>query len=1138
MPKLSRKLKPQGPRASSQPPPPRAASFNPSIPSTPISGSMSSSQASKKRSLDGGNELVLETPPCANKRLAISSEGQRTPTRSIQLSQASSPHTPFGVSSGESSDSDCEIQKVMPSPNPKRKLVAASPRARPSKKAKVEQQPATQQGYTSVKTSALATPTASSKQKNTVPRRRQTASVPPNALLPNLKSSSVDLSRSSSVPPKRAPTKETQQKQSTPRESVAPQSGDESDCFIEKVLPSPKRRQQLMQQKANVKRRRVGDSIDSPAYLDAEYENENNDSDCEFLKVQPSPMRQAATVHASTSSNVDSQNTESQRPQKSASPRKPPAPSTQNQPKAVDSAVAHTPITPRLGQSPHIDLTQESSSDSSDFSDDEIIITSAQPVLPTLVEDIPDDQNIRAADIGHPACRNINKLTTSSKQTSAAQEQSQPSSEDDHDDSLGLLISYCNNHQANINKRTLPSSDGSSGSPGGNVPFSTAPEYPYDDSSAREIKQESHNDSVLKSIKQESGQGRYNSSDDESGNDGEPRSGTIQSIKQESGSRTVSPSDEYSDEEHDEDLKFIKLESTPTSRKLFTVRRDEPDDDSEEEYQGLPDLSDDEIHHDAEVRVYEDEGSGNPNFEIAPFPVAPNNQTESTTSTPISYSSNHAGTDDFTSSPPVSYQLPLEEASPKVITPLLGDKMDDESTITIKDTPGSMKTHPARSVHNPQKRLSSLAYELQPIYSGDKLLRSHSPGTPSPFRPHHRDALIGLRGILKRSVGQRGNDSDNETVYSPFPDISPLSGDEYMVSSPSERVKHSKEQAKVNESDSKNNSYERPSPIAGTSKKALTLSDLRSKSWVSPQPKHIHRPATPLPKGSQWLRQKKDMTSLAVIADETNASDAASDQGTPSKIRRKRLVRTTRKPIKTEEQDTTDLDESEDEVRKRLEERQLKPVMNSNWSKPPNKEMKPQVIRDGVSEHAIKPTIALFKKKMAAGEVFIHKNDNSNQKYCWDLDWSVPASLTEREAHAVAAELERRGIKTDKQYSNFWYNLTMKCSKLVGSPVPLFTAKKKALDTFVEEAMRNHEFRERADRRKAMKAQKKKLKREKKNRLLQGVEAFLIPGDTDEESDSEDSDSDGEDLIAKMQADAAKHQKLSTGGTSCGRRRK
>jgi hypothetical protein len=320
--------------------------------------------------------------------------------------------------------------------------------------------------------------------------------------------------------------------------------------------------------------------------------------------------------------------------------------------------------------------------------EDEIIITSAQPVPPTPVEDSSDSQK-----------------------------QPQPSSEGGHDDSLGPLISYCDNYEANIDKRTLPSSDGSNASLDCKVPFSTAPEYPYDDSSARDIKQEFHSDSVLKPIEQESG------------------------------SRQVSSCEEDSDEEYDEDLKFIKLESTPTSRKLFAVRRDEPPgDDSEDEYQGLPDLGEDEIHHDTDE-----------------------DKAESTTSTPISYNSSPAGTEGFTSSPPVSYQ----------------------------DIPGSMKTHPARSVYNPEKRLSSLAYELQPVYSGEKLLLSHTLGTPSPFRPHHRDALIGLKGILKRSVGQQGHDSDNETVYSPFPDISPLSGDEYMVSSPSERVKDSKEQAKV-----------------------------------------------------------------------------------------------------------------------------------------------------------------------------------------------------------------------------------------------------------------------------------------------------------------------------------------------------
>ncbi|KAM0339894.1 hypothetical protein ACHAPU_010726 [Fusarium lateritium] len=329
-----------------------------------------------------------------------------------------------------------------------------------------------------------------------------------------------------------------------------------------------------------------------------------------------------------------------------------------------------------------------------------------------------------------------------------------------------------------------------------------------------------------------------------------------------------------------------------------------------------------------------------------------------------------------------------------------------------------------------------------------------------------------------------------------------------------------------------------PSPPTGNASKSKTLADLRSKNWVSPQPKAINRPATPVPKGSQWLQQKKEMTPLTAIVDDTATNDAASSQGTSSKPPSKRSVRTIQRLSKAKKYYLTDVEESEDEVQKRYEERQLKPIKNSNWVKPPAKEIKPQVIRDSVSEHAIKPTVALFKKKMDDGEGFCPMNEASNQKYCWNVDWSTPASLNERESHAVASELEHRGIKTDKQYSNFWYNLTMNCSKLLGSPVPLFTAKKKALDTFVEEAMRNHEFRTRGNNLKAIKAQRKKLKkREKKNKLPQGVDAFLIPGDTDQESESEDSDTD-DDLIGKMHAEMEKQNKISGGGTSCGRRRK
>lgn len=296
-------------------------------------------------------------------------------------------------------------------------------------------------------------------------------------------------------------------------------------------------------------------------------------------------------------------------------------------------------------------------------------------------------------------------------------------------------------------------------------------------------------------------------------------------------------------------------------------------------------------------------------------------------------------------------------------------------------------------------------------------------------------------------------------------------------------------------------------------------------------------------------------------------------QGTERQFARSTpLSRKTRRPNRVNDQDDTDTEKSEGEYQKRLEEEQLVPVPNRNWTKPsfPNQEIMPQVIRDGVSEHAIKPTVATFEKKSAAGHGFTFEDNDSNQKYNWDVDWSASPSLGKRETRAVASELKHRGIKTERQYSNFWYNLTMKLSSIAGSPVPLFTAKKKALETFVEEAMRNaddrrkRKARKNAAKNKPHKREKKKHKtkdrrqgveeafldasdtnkekcQKKSKKLSQGVDAFLIPGDTDEEgkssSEESDSDYDGEDLMAKVRADIDRQRRMSGGGTSCGYRK-
>ncbi|KLP13540.1 Uncharacterized protein LW94_4990 [Fusarium fujikuroi] len=1032
MPKPSQKPKRQRSQASTLVP--RAASLQPSIPSIPISKNMSSPQITKKRRLEGPNERVPETPP--KKRAATSSQSEQTPQRTSQLVQANSPNTPFDISSGESSDSDCVIEKVQPSP--KRKLVAPSPRARPTKKRKTDQQEAINRGYACIKASVLAKGTTLARQnKKPAARQWQAASVPPQAPLPNLTSSVAGPSRSTSVPPAHIPPKSSQNENAT-------QVENESDHKSEKAQLSPKKRNQLEQQKANVKRRRVGDSVDTPVSIDVDDEDQP-DSDIEVVKVAVSPRRKAAKHRATADKNIKTENSAKQ--QKAAAQRKTQSPSVAKRPTPAKSAVARdtTPC-----KTLHIDLTQEPS-DSSDFSDEETP-TLAKPTLPTPVEHSLDVQNPQATATEHISSSNTDNPVAAPRETVPVHEQRSPSP-----GITGPLLDWLD-RQSTKTAHSISSSNYPS--PDHEVPFSTAPEYQHDDTAAKKINMEAQ-DSDLKSIKKESIE-QYNSDDDEGSSNEESHDGDMHHIKQESSSMYG----HSSDDEEDFDEEDIKRENHSSPMNISALKQyeshpkgdnEEEYEDGEEDFQGFPDLSDGEVSHDANTHEAEENGN-------------------------------------VGSSPPVSYQLPQEDVSPKAVsTTLEKEATFDSADKYLTNALGISKNNLSTPIKT-EKGLSPSIYELQPVYSGEKLMQSHTPGTPSPFRPHHRDSLLGLRSILKGSGG-RGRASDNESVYSPFPDISPLSGDDSF----------------------KKKLYSTP-PHRVIVPKAMTL------------PRLLPKNGTPtLPQEARWLKQKKDFMPLPSIPDGTAASDAASRQETPTKIVAKRPPRVN---------GTTDIAESEDEIEKKLQEQQLEPGTDKHWIKPSEKEIKPPIICDGVSEHAIKPTVALFKKKIAARQGFNHDTSNgSNQKYNWEIDWSTPASLTERESQAVAAELEHRGIKTSRQYSNFWYNLTMKFSRLAGSPIPLFTAKKKALDTFVDEAMQNQEIRRRNKNKAAL---KKARRRERKKTQPKGVDAFLIPGDTDAESDSEDSDSDlnGADLIAQMRADTEKRQRTYGGGTSCGRRSK
>ncbi|KAJ4113217.1 hypothetical protein NW768_011493 [Fusarium equiseti] len=104
------------------------ASTLPTIPSTPISekSPSSSSKAAKRRRDENSDERIAETPRA------------KMPKRTSQLATANSPDTPFEISSAESSDSDCEIVQVSPSP---KRIVSATPRPRPNKRDSIKERP-------------------------------------------------------------------------------------------------------------------------------------------------------------------------------------------------------------------------------------------------------------------------------------------------------------------------------------------------------------------------------------------------------------------------------------------------------------------------------------------------------------------------------------------------------------------------------------------------------------------------------------------------------------------------------------------------------------------------------------------------------------------------------------------------------------------------------------------------------------------------------------------------------------------------------------------------------------------------------------------------------------------------------------
>ncbi|KAL2691193.1 hypothetical protein Neosp_001574 [[Neocosmospora] mangrovei] len=924
---------------------------------------------------------------------------QLTPSRTTQLAQAGSPNTPFGISSdSESSGSDfCEIQHVQPSSNRKRNLPTADQRVQPSKKAKTKQTPP--------ETSASVNNTKSTSQASSGPSR-----APPQPA-----SSAAASNRSSSVSSKA---------KSAVKAKLLPQSDNSSDCFIEKVLPSPKRRQQTQPQLS--KRRR----IDRAGNASAPVSQENGqDSECEIVHIKPSSNRLSLTMLTSTDSDADDERPAGvgpRVPRKIATPRKRralPLKPADNCPAMKESAATPSPVPSRVDQSIVIDLSQLITSDS-DSSVVETSHSTAQVTQPRSAQGEPTAQSNQPEQIA------TNHGTATEVAPSPENSQSQHQSDPESDDITGKLMDYLDG-QLEAMKKEKEASPSSS-----DDPLSTAPERlskvkPQEDSRA---------------------------------------------IKKEIGSGAEGSDDVYDDDEQDDD------ESGD----------DQIDDDDDEDSPTLVKMED----------AADSDSSGL-----------------------------------FMSSPPVSYQLPpTEEDSPKPVKREPDTDEDESDTGDFNDD--TLNT----SVSSFNERLAA-SYKLQPVYSGDKLSETNEPGTPGSFQPHHRDSLIGLKSILKRSQTSPARASGDHTEYSSSPSFSPPSRSRRVSSSPTERIQGSKKQAKALRPSSRKSHASKLATVTSAIKKQLpSKAFTRVRSWLPPRPNVTKRAKTTSPKRPRgWRLQKKQLTPLVPIPPaslERDSEDSTSSQETPSKPPAKRPAAAVQQPTQAvTHHETSNVGASEDArktsektQKKAAEKKQLKPITHSSLVKPP-REIKPAIIRDGVSEHAIKPTVARFEKKMAEGKGFTYnKTDSSNTKYNWEVDWGTPLPQTERTSRALAAELEERGIKTDRQYANFWYNLTMKYSKLAGSPVPLFTAKKKALEDVVEEALQNEKRRKR----KARKAEKKKQQQEKKKQP-QGIEA-LFPSGADEVGEESNSDEsvDMEALVAKMKADEEKQRMLTGVGTSCG----
>ncbi|KAH6995958.1 hypothetical protein BKA56DRAFT_143943 [Ilyonectria sp. MPI-CAGE-AT-0026] len=326
-----------------------------------------------------------------------------------------------------------------------------------------------------------------------------------------------------------------------------------------------------------------------------------------------------------------------------------------------------------------------------------------------------------------------------------------------------------------------------------------------------------------------------------------------------------------------------------------------------------------------------------------------------------------------------------------------GDDSDNSCNVKSSPPPSHQPPTSSASFGSPFGYMSRSESRADSHFElSDDLGTEENCSMPSPkILPSSRSmSTCGLKSILKApktwpcQPRQWKNGRGN-----PFSSISGSPLAEHAVSSPSERIQHTKKQAKSIRASASKKVALVPGKKFTTALKRLASNVKKSKpkamgtfdAFWSPRRKLSAKTIHSTPANRGWIYKKNSLTPLKSVprdtnsdeADETDGESSSMDMDTPSKVR-----------IKV---DPTVPDPKEQTKPTKVTKGRNSPGEQHNWNLVNKsgfdvREFKPAVIRDGVSEHAIKPTIARLEKKIASGEVFANQGQDSVSRYKWTTD--------------------------------------------------------------------------------------------------------------------------------------------------------